>query len=226
MTTPPLVQPPEPESLDETQRRDDYKKPPVKKAEPQAAASPEPGTGNSSTDTVESGAAASNKMLLAGLALALVAIIIVGVLALTGGDNGDKSAASTAAGADSATGSDAVAKTTTKSQVLIQSFLDKKNWSSSSLDYFAQQWADLSANEILASKGSLAMGQLTNAIYKQLLEEQALSGLVDDDSSLNKQQQLVQFASGLGIEDSRISLPEEPEAMDGTMEEVMEEMDP
>ncbi len=226
---PPLVQPPEPESLDDTQRRDDYKKPPVKKAEPQAAASPEPGTGNSSTDTVESGTGATNKILFAGLALAIVAIIIVAVLALRGGDNGDKSATSasaTAAGADSAAGSDTVVETTTKARGLILSFLDKKNWSDSNLNYFLQEWAELPADDILATKGSLAMGQLTNAIYKQLLEEQALSGLVDDDSSLNKQRQLVQFATGLGIEDSRISLPEELEEMDGTMEEVMEEMDP
>ena len=229
---PPLVEPPEPESLDDTQRRDDYKKPPVKKAEPQAAASPEPRTGNSSTDTVESGTGATNKILFAGLALAIVAIIIVAVLALRGGDNGDKSATSasaasaTAAGADSAAGSDTVVETTTKARGLILSFLDKKNWSDSSLNYFLQEWAELPADDMLATKGSLAMGQLTNAIYKQLLEEQALSGLVDDDSSLNKQRQLVQFATGLGIEDSRISLPEELEEMDGTMEEVMEEMEP
>ena len=80
--------------------------------------------------------------------------------------------------------------------------------------------------DALASKDSLETGQLTNAIYKQLLEEQALSGLVDDDSSADKQRQLVQFAADLGIEDSRISLAEElevPEMLEETTQEFIEE---
>ena len=101
-----------------------------------------------------------------------------------------------------------------------------KDWSNSTIDAFAQDWANLPAGAVLISKNSTEMGQLTNAIYKQLLEEQTLSGLIDDDSSVNKQKELVQFALDLGIEDSRIALTEElevPEILEETTQEFIEE---
>jgi hypothetical protein len=101
-----------------------------------------------------------------------------------------------------------------------------KDWSNSTIDAFAQDWADLPAGDVLVSKNSTEMGQLTNAIYKQLLEEQTLSGLIDDDSSVNKQKEQVQFALDLGIEDSRIALTEElevPEILEETTQGFIEE---
>jgi hypothetical protein len=218
---PPLVQPPEPEELDDTQRKDDPKRPPAPKAEAEAATAPKSETPNVSNNAATLDSGGSNKMLFIGLGIAVVALILLLVFAM-GGNSDKQTNTATPASIDISENTISTQQTATQAQNLIQSFLSKKNWSASSLDDFMQQWAELPAGDILASKGSLALGQLTNAIYKQLLEEQALSGLVDDDSSLNKQRQLVQFASELGIDDPRISLPEEAQLV----EEVMENLQP
>ncbi len=210
---PPPVQPPEPEDLDVTQRKDENKNPPAKKAEPQASTPPKPETGESSVANACNDTGKSNQTLLIGLSLAVVGIIIVVVFLLKGTDNSD-TAASTATGTEIPAGNTSAAAATTKTDTLIQGFLENKNWSDSSLGDFRQQWTNLSTDEMQAAKGSLALGQLTNAIYKQLVDERALSGLMDDDSALHKQRQLVQFATELGIEDNRISLPDMPEAME------------
>jgi len=210
---PPLVQPPVAEDLDDTQRKTEVKKPKAAaSATPEKAASSAPPKKTekprSVEPTPEESNQGSNKLLFIGLGLALVAIIVVAVIALTG----DSSKQSTAVKSTTTSSTSKTAKTiavSSKSQSLIRDFLSKKNWSNSSLEYFQQQWSALSDDEKLGSENSLEMGQLTNAIYKQLLDEQALSGLVDDDSSVNKQRQLVQFANALGIDDARIKLPED-----------------
>jgi len=206
---PPLVQPPEPEALDDTQRKDDLKKPPVKN-EPATATSPAEAkkTARPANHAAGPNRTGSNKMLIISLAVAIVAVIILALIALSGGGTSEPANTSNSVSAENAADSIAAPQTRTQAQTLIQNFLDKNNWSSSSLDDFLQQWDGIAAGDMLASRGSLEMGQLTNAIYKQLLEEQALSGLVDDDSSLIKQEQLVQFAAELGIDDPRIRLPE------------------
>ena len=205
---PPLVQPPEPESLDETQRKEDNKKPP--------AASTSPGNDsaeNTSNDNNNNAGSGTNKILIVGLIVGVIAIIIVAVLALKGGGTSKKSGSVTRTGTQNIE----VTRTKTKTQDLVENFLNQKNWSSANLDSFLRQ---LSPEEQLASKDSLEIGQLTNAIYKQLLEEQALSGLLDDDSSLVKQGQLVEFAEELGIEDARISLPDDVNAVEVMTEDT------
>jgi hypothetical protein len=158
-------------------------------------------------------------MLLIGLGIAVVVIIAV-VIAMMG-DSPKQTPSSAAMPATDKSSAGVIApEPANEAQDLIRNFLAKKNWSSSNLDNFQQQWRELAAADIQASKDSLEMGQLTNEIYKQLLEEQALSGLVDDDSSINKQRQLVQFATELGIEDSRISLPEEAQSMNDAMQDL------
>ncbi len=210
---PPPVQPPAPEALDDTQRRDDRKKPPLKNAQLQADTSAGTGTASASNAAADPDGHGSNKVLFIGLAAAVAAIIIVALIVLLGGGSA-KQLPSTMTGAENSGDLAAVPQTKTQAQSLIQSFLNKNNWSSSSLDNFLRQWNDLPAGDMLASKDSLEMGQITNAIYKQLLEERALSGLVDDDSSLIKQRQLLQFANELGIDDPRITLPEELDVME------------
>ncbi|NKB39216.1 MAG: hypothetical protein GKR93_18960 [Gammaproteobacteria bacterium] len=201
---PPLVQPPESESLDDTQRKEDYKKPPAASAEAEATTSPKPAVARSTTD--DHNVKASNKLLIAVLALAIIAILVVAALLLSG--KSEDSAITVPAGSTE-TGQISNASVITKSDELIKEFLAGKNWSASSLDTFREKWSNLSDEEMPSSQGNLAIGQLTNAIYKQLLEEQALSGLVDDDSSLNKQQQLIEFADALGINDNRLILSED-----------------
>ncbi|MFT5133739.1 MAG: hypothetical protein ACI9SC_002212 [Gammaproteobacteria bacterium] len=212
---PPLVQPPEPEPLDDTLRKVDVNKTSIQKAAPESASSTRPGARKSSSDSELTGTVGSSKLPVIGIVVALVVIIFVAVFVLKGDGNSGKTNTSTTTKSE-------VRETSVKTpaQKLIQGFLKDKNWSSSSLDTFRQQWSELPLIDVQANKESVEMGQLTNAIYKQLLEEQALSGLVDDDSSLDKQEQLVQFASELGIEDARISLPEQAEVMENVLEDI------
>lgn len=100
-------------------------------------------------------------------------------------------------------------KTETEAQKLIQSFLQKRSWTTSSMNAFLAEWETLPDKDKIAIKNSVAFGQLTNAIYKKLLEEQALSGIGDMEKSMGKQTQLVQFADFIGIDDPRIALPED-----------------
>ena len=218
---PPLVQPPEPEALDDTQQRktESKKQPAAEKAKAQTPASAKSAEAKASNNvSAVNDSKGSNKILLIGLGLTVIAIIIVAVIALSG----DSSKKTTSVGTTTSTNNTtAVVATNSKTQELIREFLSKKNWSNSTLEYFQRQWQELPADDIQASKKSLEMGQLTNAIYKQLLEEQALSGLVDDDSSLNKQRTLVQFAADLGIDDTRISLPDDMESMSDAIQEEL-----
>lgn len=222
---PPLVQPPEPESLDDTQRREDVKKPPVNRAEPEASTAPNPGSSESGESKEEG---KSNTGLYIGLAVAILALVIVVVLFFVKGkdesmpQSTDSAANSMPAQVSGDSESDAGMTAQSQSQLLIKDFLNAKNWSSSSLDNFLSQWSELPEGDVMQAAESLELGQLTNAIYKQLLEEQALSGLVDDDSSMKKQAKLVEFAREIGINDSRINLPESPSAA----EEMIEKIEP
>ena len=200
---PPLVQPPEPEALDDTQRKEEYKKPPAKSAEPEATTAPKPSETKPTTGVAEN--KGSNKLLLGALGLAILAILVVAVLMLSNKGKDSRDAATNSV-TSAAAETEKVSVKTAKSDKLIKEFLARKNWSAGSLDTLREQWLTLTEEETPSSEDNIALGQLTNAIYKQLLEEQALSGLVDDDSSLNKQEQLIEFAAALGISDDRLKL--------------------
>ena len=98
----------------------------------------------------------------------------------------------------------------TAAQTLIKSFLGKNTWSESSMNAFLTEWEVMPEPEKSSIKNTVELGQLTNEIYKKLLEERALSGIGNPETSYEKQRQLVQFAANLGITDPRISLPEQP----------------
>ena len=207
---PPLVRPPEPENLDDTQRREDLRKP-EPAVDSEATTGPKPGSKSSEPNE------GSSMGLFAGLAVAVLALAVVLYFIFAGGGDNGSGQASTVASVDATVDSStarsaAPATTESEAQQLIKQFLADKNWSNASLDSFVERWQGLSENSISTSQSSLELGQLTNAIYKQLLEEQALSGLVDDDSSLLKQQKLVEFAQAIGINDARISLPDQASA--------------
>ncbi len=217
---PPPVQPPEPESLDTTERREDLKRKPAAEgggaasADDAAAAKSEAAPAPTAPATAAAAEKSSNKGIIIGLVVAVV-LIGVAVVGMMGGKDEKADASSTgdmaqamSSGAEPAA-SESVSSAAGKAEELIKEFLANNNWSEDSLGQFSQDWSALSNEEITATDESVALGQLTNAIYRQLLEEQALSGLVDDDSSLSKQRRLVEFASSLGISDSRIKLPEE-----------------
>lgn len=101
-------------------------------------------------------------------------------------------------------------QTESEPQKLIQAFLRKRSWTASSMNAFVAEWKTFTDEDRLAVKNSVVFGQLTNAIYKKLLEEKALSGIGDSTKSLEKQIQLVHFAEMIGIDDPRIAMPESP----------------
>jgi hypothetical protein len=94
-------------------------------------------------------------------------------------------------------------------QQLLSEFLAQRNWAASgNLDAFIRNWQNLPAETRAAAAGTLELNQLTNAIYKQLLEERALSGIGDAEAALNRQKKLIEFAAQVGINDPRIAMPE------------------
>ncbi|OGT31991.1 MAG: hypothetical protein A2W28_11780 [Gammaproteobacteria bacterium RBG_16_51_14] len=100
------------------------------------------------------------------------------------------------------------AETTARAGQMITEFLTQKNWSTDRLQAFQVQWERLSEEEKTAGHGSSAMRQLTEAVYRRLLEEQALAGIGDGSTAMEKQHNLVNFANAIGIEDARIKTRE------------------
>jgi hypothetical protein len=91
---------------------------------------------------------------------------------------------------------------------LIDEFLQRRNWGNESLQQFTMQWNNLGPDEQASAQNSPFSIQLTNAIYKQLLEERALFGIVDNDTVMARQHALVNFANGIGIDDPRLKVRE------------------
>jgi len=228
---PPPVQPPEPESLDDTQRREDHKTQSGMPADPEAAtprrpagAPPAPAAGPGEKGKAAGSGSRTRWMIVSVVVVVLLAVVFGAMMrdngeeagdtrAVASADKGEMESRSQSQAADAAeTGGGAQTDAAT-TDTLIRDFLERKNWSTESLDAFRSAWESLPRAERLASRESLALGQLTNAIYKQLLEERALSGLVDDDSAVKKQRHLVEFAAALGIDDPRIRLPESQDMM-------------
>jgi hypothetical protein len=91
---------------------------------------------------------------------------------------------------------------------LIRGFLQARNWSDDSLGEFLTLWQALPAEQREASTGSAEIAQLTSAIYRQMLEERALSRIGNAEQSVAKQQTLARFAREIGINDPRITVPD------------------
>ena len=88
---------------------------------------------------------------------------------------------------------------------LIADFLTQKSWSEDSLDTFLNSWSALSQEERVSAKPSKRMQRMHDSIYKQFLEEKALSS-IDSEKAVLKQQKLIEFANAIGIDDSRLVL--------------------
>jgi hypothetical protein len=138
-----------------------------------------------------------NPKLAAGGAIAtLLALLIIGVFMFSGDDEPSPAEPVAAAAPNMA-------------QQLLSEFLAQRNWAASgNLDAFIRNWQNLPAETRAAAAGTLELNQLTNAIYKQLLEERALSGIGDAEAALNRQKKLIEFAAQVGINDPRIAMPE------------------
>lgn len=91
---------------------------------------------------------------------------------------------------------------------LIEEFLKQRNWSNESLQQFSIKWNSLDPEEQANGLSSHSSIQLTNEIYKQLLEERALFGTGNHEAIMARQQSLVDFANSIGINDPRLKVRE------------------
>jgi len=88
---------------------------------------------------------------------------------------------------------------------IIDEFLAQKSWHKEALENFKSRWNALSPEQIAATLNSAALKRLTNAIHRQLLEEQSLATIGDSQAALQRQELLIDFASSIGINDPRLS---------------------
>ena len=93
-------------------------------------------------------------------------------------------------------------------QNLIAEFMQQKNWTQENLTSFVASWQQLSAQEHEATHASPEMKRLTNAVYRQLLDERALISLGDVENSVANQKMLVDLTERLGIDDKRFTVVE------------------
>ncbi len=99
----------------------------------------------------------------------------------------------------------ATASTSMAGESLIADFLTQKNWTEDSLDTFMNSWAALTQEERDSAKPTKRMQRMHDSIYKQFLEEKALSS-IDSEKAAIKQEKLIEFANAIGIDDSRLEL--------------------
>jgi len=92
---------------------------------------------------------------------------------------------------------------------LIKSFLTQNIWSETSMDTFVSDWNAIPDSEKAGISNTGEYSQLTSSIVKKLIEERALSTIGSPEISLEKQRLLVDFAARIGIQDSRIALPQQ-----------------
>ena len=150
----------------------------------------------------------SKKPVIIGAAIAGVIVVIAIIAMLLPGSekSSQKTTVTQQSNDNTEKGAATATPVSTKAHRLIRDFLTSKNWSDTSINSFVIQWQALTTEEQAAANGSLELNQLTNAIYKKLLEEQALSGLGDAESAMEKQRKLVSFAEDIGIHDPRIKI--------------------
>jgi hypothetical protein len=107
--------------------------------------------------------------------------------------------------ASNVTGSTEGSTNTAVAETLLGSFLAEKNWSEANMDKFLQSWAEITLEEKSSVVETKRMQRMKSSIYKQFTEAKALAS-IDSDKARMKQQKLIDFATTLGIDDSRLVL--------------------
>ena len=183
---PPLIRPKGDEAVEVTVRRESKKKIPRTESKPQ-----QPDTGS------------RNLVMLAVVAALVLVVIVIAVFLLAGGNSSDVTATS------NPQVQTATPAKPNEAQLLVRDLLSQRNWNAdSNMAAFIEKWQALPADTRASSMQSLELNQLTTAIYKQLLKERALSGIGDEAEARDKQQQLIDFAKQIGIDDPRLTIPE------------------
>ncbi len=116
---------------------------------------------------------------------------------------------------------DGAVKEASAGQSLIIEFIQQKNWTRENLNSFFASWQQLSVHEHKATHASHEMTRLTNAIYRQLLDERALISLGDIDNAIANQILLVDFAEKLNIEDKRFTVVKPESALEFPLDQAL-----
>ena len=90
-----------------------------------------------------------------------------------------------------------------KAETLLADFLTENNWSEESLSNFEIAWSNLTNEERNAVSDTKRMQRMNDSIYRQFLEEKALAS-IDSKKAIMGQRKLINFASSIGITDSRL----------------------
>lgn len=142
----------------------------------------------------------------------LVLFIVAGVL--FSGDEGEatapgnKAAATTETTQQDPAATQPLAETRSNNALsMLKDFLDSPEWSQQALDDFAGRWQNLPQEQRENALQTTLARQLSDALYRQLLEERALQGLDNGgSSSVAGQKKIVSFARDIGLEDRRLEV--------------------
>lgn len=188
---PPLMPSKEEAAITETAKRDKTEVvPPSSKKRP---------TPNESSSTQQPSAKTNKKSPLMFISVSVVIVISLITVVILFYPKPPGSAS------NEATAFAATAITNMAGESLIADFLKQKNWTEDSLDIFLNSWSTLSQEELDSAKPSKRMQRMHDSIYKQFLEEKALSS-IDSEKAVLKQEKLIEFAKAIGIDDSRLVL--------------------
>ncbi len=103
------------------------------------------------------------------------------------------------------TNTETATATSMAAESLLADFLNEKNWNEDSLDNFIESWSALTDEEKEAAKQTKRMQRMDDSIYKQFLKGKALSS-IDSEKAILKQQELIDFANAIGINDSSLTI--------------------
>jgi len=183
------IMPKKEEALDITERRTEKSKTSTEKTQPSRQAP---------------GIIQQNKWILGG-GIAVILVAIVTILIFSSGDTAQQpvTSDSTPAPAENIV---AIQAETAAGKILIQDFLSDNNWTEARLGRLLADWRALGEKEKETTRNSTESGLLANAIYKQLLNQRALSGLSEQDNTLTRQYQLVSLAQEFDIQDPRLTV--------------------
>jgi hypothetical protein len=197
---PPLMPSEEEAAITETAKRD--------KTEVVSPASKQKPTPNGTASKQQSSAKTNKKlpiMFITVSSVIVISLIIVVILFYPKPPGSATTETTNASNKAQAPTPAVTASTNMAGESLIADFLTQKNWSEDSLDTFLNSWSALSQEERDSAKPSKRMQRMHDSIYKQFLEEKALSS-IDSEKAALKQEKLIEFAKAIGIDDSRLVL--------------------
>tara|TARA_R110000782_G_scaffold186176_11_gene276429 strand:- start:1930 stop:2670 length:741 start_codon:yes stop_codon:yes gene_type:complete len=198
---PPLIPSEEESAITETAKREK-----TEIVSPSASQGPIPNGTPSSKQHSSIKADKKSPMLFITISTVIVITLIIVVVLFYPKPPGSKTTAiSNVPDITQASTLDATTSNNMAGESLISDFLTQKNWTEDSLDTFLNSWSTLSQKERDLTKPTKRMQRLHASIYKQFLEEKALSS-IDSEKAAMKQQKLIEFANAIGINDSRLIL--------------------